>query len=851
MAKINPIETIEQANLDYGLDELDTHLEREHLVIHDIDEVQELPEAGKSATLKLTNILVGYYHSPDGVFPLDEFLYWITDTSIIIFNRLACRLIEVGIGSFTLDEIDWIANNLPMYNDGQDISSGKHYLDFRELRNEGWMVFRRSGSNIQLIGYIRHHLDHFYKCNNPKVPYHFENRDDLIIIVDEEFKIIDNFIKNQIPKVPVTRLTTEKKSYEMLIGESISIEMQIYPIEATDKSIKVETDNDFIVKYEIKDNIINIKALDEGIVNIIVTSNDNPEEIVNIELYIYEYKKLLNDNYPIYRGENLIYGFDIDYIEISGQIISSEFFKSSFKNRVLDVKLFDETHTEIMEGTRFVGTGMIVELHANNKHLDSLWVVYKGDVSGDGQIGGYDITQIENHINGIRELEGAHFIAADVDFNGVVDEQDLNKLNKMIQDSGLNAAVIEVNDYFVVERLLGKYIVNIEPGTTIKQFKEHVINDLNLINIYNKNGNYINMDTQKVATGMTVRFESKGHIYDEVFIVVLGDVTGDGVINLLDQTVIMNAARKNTKLEFPYTIAADLNFDGRVDGIDETHIKDFASGSVKSFIRLAFDESISTNIKEDKFKYLTYYEPENLPTIQEMFDHLYNVKEVIYVYDCTNNIVDDYSQKIHTGMSFKLKDQYNDLTFDEIYFIVKGSLDKNPTVDVSDMQLIRKYLANNVTLTDYQLLAADVDDSGYVNDTDIYHINRYITGKIHSFVNLDKISLYDTLVTLVRSSAFKLKASAVDKINYTVTLTDSKTKPITMDMIWFGLSDYSKDIVIYDTDYNVLYRDNYEYNDKFSNMSSDKAYEMLMSQELIDKWILQFRVSEESWVLQV
>lgn len=851
MAKINPIETIEQANLDYGLDELDTHLEREHLVIHDIDEVQELPEAGKSATLKLTNILAGYYHSPDGVFPLDEFLYWITDTSIIIFNRLACRLIEVGIGSFTLDEISWITNNLPMYNEGRDISSGIHYLDFRELRNEGWMVFRRSGSNIQLIGYIRHHLDHFYKCNNPKVPYHFENRDDLVIIVDEEFKIIDDFIKNQTPKIHVTRLTTKEKSYEMLIGESISIEMQIYPVDATDKSISVESDNDLIVKYEIVDNIINIKALDEGIVNIKVTSNDNPDEVVDIELYIYEYKKLLNDNFPIYRGENLIYGFDIDYIEISGQIISSEFFKSSFKNRVLDVKLFDEAHTEIMEGTRFVGTGMIVELHANNKHLDSLWVVYKGDVSGDGQIGGYDIIQIENHINGIQELEDIHFIAADVDYNGVVDEQDLNKLNKMIQSSGLDAAVIEVTDYFIIERLLGKYIVNIEPGTTIKQFKEHIINDLNLINIYNKNGSHINIDTQRVATGMVVKFESKGHVYDEAFIVVLGDATGDGAINLLDQTTIMNAARKNIQLEFPYTIAADLNFDGRVDGIDETHINSFASGDVKSFIDLVFDESISSNIKKDKFKYLMYYEPENLPTVQDLFDRLYNVKEVVYVYDCTNNIVDDYSQKIHTGMSFKLKDQYNDLTFDEIYFIVKGSLDKNPEVGINDRLLLNKYLTGDVTLTDCQLLAADVDDSGYVNSADVYYINRYITGKIHSFVSLDKISLYDTLVSLVRSSAFKLKASTVDKTNYTVTLTDSKTKPITMDMIWLELSEYSKDIVIYDTDYSVLYRENYEYNDKFSNMTSDDAYELLMSQELTDKWILQFRVSEESWILQV
>ena len=40
--------------------------------------------------------------------------------------------------------------------------------------------------------------------------------------------------------------------------------------------------------------------------------------------------------------------------------------------------------------------------------------------------------------------------------------------------------------YFIVERLLGKYITNIEPGTTLKQFKSHITNDSNLINVYDK-----------------------------------------------------------------------------------------------------------------------------------------------------------------------------------------------------------------------------------------------------------------------------------------------------------------------------------------------------------------------------
>lgn len=842
MAKINPIKT-----------DIVAHPEHEDQIVHNVEQIPSLPSEGLSASKKLTNIISNYYHSPEGVFPLDEFMYWVTDKEIIIYNRLACRLIAVGINSFTMDEIKWILDNLPQYNYGMDIAEGKHYLDFCELRNEGWMVFRVSGSNIQLIGYIRHHLDHFYNCNKPKALYHFENRDDNIIISSEEFKIIEDFIIEKSPKIPVTRITTETKSYNMLIGETVEIAVQVYPEDAYNCKFHIEPETSDYFRYTIEDDIITLTATDEGVTTFAVVSDSNPECSCEIRLEVLEYRQLLNDTYKIFRGSEL-YPDCSDYIELTGQITSLEVFHNTFLNRYQNVHIYDEIHVEINDPTRFVGTSMIVELIANDKLLDTLHIVYKGDVSGDGQIGGFDITLIENYLEGIYDLDNTHFIAADVDYNGIVDERDINLIKKMIQDSSTSGALIKSDLYFIVERLLGKYITNIEPGTTLKQFKSHIINDSNLINVYDKEGHNVTIDDQRLSTGMEVRFESKGHIYDKAYIVIIGDVDGNGAINLNDLSTIISNNNKVYIVKYPYTIAGDLDFTGKISKQHEDYMRDYLAGNIKSFIRLKFPDSIEVK-ERSGIKYIEYLNPKNTTTIEDLYNSLLNIKDVVFIYDQKNNEIADLSQKVFTGMYFTIEDKYNNLTFDKVYIVVKGDLNNDGRVSAPDYVKISNVLHNIISLNDIESIAADINNDGIVDASDRCYMNWYMAMIIDDFTNLPTISLYDNIVKVLKQRKINLTSDVINKSTKTVTFTNSKTKPVTVDLIWTQLAkNFDEYVCIYDTSHRIIYKDCYEEDSKFDYLWDQDidVYEQLMSQEL-DIWYVEFSVGDifERWTFKM
>lgn len=842
MTKINPIKT-----------NIVTHPEHEDQIVHNVEQIPSLPPEGLSASKKLTNIISNYYHSPGGVFPLDEFMYWVTDKEIIIYNRLACRLIAVGINSFTVDEIKWILDNLPQYNYGMDIAEGKHYLDFCELRNEGWMVFRVSGSNIQLIGYIRHHLDHFYNCNKPKALYHFENRDDNIIISSEEFKIIEDFIIEKSPKIPVTRITTETKSYNMLIGETVEITVQVYPEDAYNCKFHIEPETSDYFRYTIEDGIITLTATDEGVTTFAIVSDSNPECSCEIRLEVLEYRQLLNDTYKIFRGSEL-YPDCSDYIELTGQITSLEVFHNTFLNRYQNVHIYDEIHVEINDPTRFVGTSMIVELIANDKLLDTLHVVYKGDVSGDGQIGGFDITLIENYLEGIYDLDNTHFIAADVDYNGIVDERDINLIKKMIQDSSTSGALIKSDLYFIVERLLGKYITNIEPGTTLKQFKSHITNDSNLINVYDKKGHNITIDDQRLSTGMEVRFESKGHIYDKAFIVIIGDVDGNGAINLNDLSTIISNNNKVYIVKYPYTIAGDLDFTGKITDIHEQYMRDYLANDIKSFIRLCFPDNIE--VKEyNNIKYIEYLNNKTIPTVEELYNSLYNIKDVVFIYDGKNQEVTDLSTRIFTGLNFTIEDKYNNLVFDRVYVSIKGDLTGDSFINASDSVKALNIINGHTTSTAIESIAADINNDGVINQIDHYYMQLYMIKVIDNFENLPTISLYDNIRSVLKSINIRLSESAIDVDNKIVTFTDSKTKPVILDYIWSKLSNKFDDhIIIYNRNHEIVYKKDYEADSKFDYLWDQNidVYEQLMSQEL-DIWYIEFSVGDifERWTFKM
>ncbi|MBO7254361.1 MAG: hypothetical protein J6V36_03560, partial [Clostridia bacterium] len=94
---------------------------------------------------------------------------------------------------------------------------------------------------------------------------------------------------------------------------------------------------------------------------------------------------------------------------------------SQFDNENLSIYDFEGN---ALTDSATVGTGCIVKLTVNGKVVDSLTVIVKGDVTGEGTIDGTDYLRIKGEFLGTYKLEGAFAKAADVDGNENIDGTD-------------------------------------------------------------------------------------------------------------------------------------------------------------------------------------------------------------------------------------------------------------------------------------------------------------------------------------------------------------------------------------------------------------------------------------------
>lgn len=408
-------------------DYVNPHAEHEDIVTHGDYQIRR-SEVETSVTTKLTNLIRGYYHSPEGVYPITEFYYLIGEHYITIYDRYGVYMMDVGIGSFTAEEVEWIANNLPLYITGEELQDvSKIHLDFTEMRKDGWMVWRRSGTLNNLIGYIRKNLEHHVVVEGQD--YYFDERSDLTMVSEYELAIINAFIASKKPTVEVTDVVIDYTDIHLSIGESQPITITVYPFNAENKEVEVSVEDESVAIY--KNN--RVKAINEGITQLRATSVANPEAFAVSNIEVIEFSELLNNRYNIVRTPD--YDYDRPYIigMDEGTIISD--FISSFRNRSSDIYVYyaDGTMVSVLNYYELIRTGMIIKLVANGRELDELVIVVRGDIDGNGVVNGYDKQCIRNHVNGATILEGCYFIAADVDFNHTVNLDDLNKIDRYLR----------------------------------------------------------------------------------------------------------------------------------------------------------------------------------------------------------------------------------------------------------------------------------------------------------------------------------------------------------------------------------------------------------------------------------
>ena len=135
---------------------------------------------------------------------------------------------------------------------------------------------------------------------------------------------------------------------------------------------------------------------------------------------------------------------------------------------------------------------------------------------------------------------------------------------------------LESNLYEIMESPNNVKVI-ITPETTITaiNFKNNMINSNINLNIYDEDDAIIN-DHAHVRTGDIIKFEYNGEVLDEAIIIIKGDVNGDGSIDSIDYSEVLEHYLENTEIEdYIYFKAGDIETDDILNLMDLSKIQDY------------------------------------------------------------------------------------------------------------------------------------------------------------------------------------------------------------------------------------------------------------------------------------
>lgn len=206
----------------------------------------------------------------------------------------------------------------------------------------------------------------------------------------------------------VTGITLTPNKLALNVGDTANITAEVRPSTAIDRSvIWSSTDTDIAT---VDGGIVTAKA--PGVAFIVAETADGGYK----DFCIVRIASIIGTNGAVVDNENgVIYGITGRPESVVGYL------------ETVDDSLTVQSETEPF------GTGSIVNIVRNGKTIDSYKIVVFGDVNGDGWYDGQDAVTVSMIASGMltREQVGeAVWIAADCNHDGIIDELDVDLLNR-------------------------------------------------------------------------------------------------------------------------------------------------------------------------------------------------------------------------------------------------------------------------------------------------------------------------------------------------------------------------------------------------------------------------------------
>ncbi len=223
--------------------------------------------------------------------------------------------------------------------------------------------------------------------------------------------------------IRVTGVELNKTELNIKKGETEKLIATVSPSDATNKYVSWSSSDSSIVSV---DGNGNIKGENEGTAVITVTTEDG-NYTATCQVTVTD-EEVPPDVDPDILVNGSKYSIKDGYLNGIKSNTSLEILRENI-NEAYTIKVIKRDSTEEATSGK-LGTGMKVEVYKDGNLRETLTIVIKGDITGDGIANGPDAIKLLKHRKHKTTLEGVEFLAADINGDGVANGPDAIRLLK-------------------------------------------------------------------------------------------------------------------------------------------------------------------------------------------------------------------------------------------------------------------------------------------------------------------------------------------------------------------------------------------------------------------------------------
>ena len=133
-----------------------------------------------------------------------------------------------------------------------------------------------------------------------------------------------------------------------------------------------------------------------------------------------------------------------------------------------------------------------------------------------------------------------------------------------------------------IARVDYEYITGMDEKVPLSEFINNIDNESSTLELYNSESTKITDLSEIVKTGQVIKLVINGKIYDELYIVLKGDLNGDGKINVSDKVILQDHILLKNKITDYRKYGMELIGDDTINVSDNVKLGEYILKKIKT-----------------------------------------------------------------------------------------------------------------------------------------------------------------------------------------------------------------------------------------------------------------------------